>query len=41
MWERRREENRQRVMEERKCFGCKGFGHVVRHCRNMRKEELI
>jgi len=36
---RRREENRQRVMEERKCFGCGGFGHIASHCRNMEKEE--
>ena len=36
---RRREENRQRVMEERKCFGCGGFGHMASHCRNMEKEE--
>ena len=27
------------MMEERKCFGCRGFGHVARHCRNMREEE--
>ena len=38
MWKRRREENRQRVIEERKCFGCKGFGHVAHHCRNMGEE---
>ena len=40
MRERRREENRQRAMEERKCFRCGGFGHVAYHCRNMREEEL-
>ena len=39
MWERRREENRQRVMEERKCFGYGGFGHVACYCRNVREEE--
>jgi len=26
-------------MEERKCFGCGGFGHMASHCRNMEKEE--
>ena len=35
MWERRREENRQRAMEERKCFECGGFGHMASHCRNV------
>ena len=39
MWERKREENRQRAIEERKCFGCRGFGHVARHCKNMGEEE--
>ena len=39
MWERRREENRQRAMEERKCFGCGGFGHVAHYCRNVGEEE--
>ena len=39
MWEKRREENRQRAMEERKCFGCRGFGHVALHCNNMGEEE--
>ena len=39
MWERRREENRQKAMEERKCFGCGGFGHIACHCRNMGEEE--
>jgi len=28
-------------MEERKCFGCGGFGHVARHCRNIGEEEPI
>ncbi len=35
----RREENRRRAMEERKCFGCGGFGHMASHCRNMGKEK--
>ena len=26
-------------MEERKCFGCAGFGHIANHCRNMGVEE--
>ena len=39
--EKKREENRQRAMEERKCFGYGGFGHMASHCRNVRKEELI
>jgi len=37
--EARREENRRRAMEERKCFGCGGFGHMASNCRNMGKEE--
>ena len=28
-------------MEERKCFGCRDFGHVAHHCRNMREEGPI
>ena len=32
--EARREENRRKAMEERKCFGCGGFGHMASHCRN-------
>jgi len=35
----RREENRRRVMKERRCFGCGGFGHMASHCGNMGKEE--
>ena len=27
-------------MEERKCFACRGFGHMAYSCRNMGKEEL-
>jgi len=41
MWEKRREKNRQRAMEERKCFGCGGFGHITHHCRNMEKEGSV
>jgi len=39
MWERRREENRQRAMEERKCFGCGRFSYMASHCRNIGEEE--
>ena len=39
MWERKREKNRQRVMEERKCFGCRGFGHMACYYRNMGEEK--
>jgi len=41
MWEKRREKNRQRAMEERKCFICRGFGHIACHCRNMEEEGSI
>ena len=37
--ERRREENRRRAMEERRCFGCGGFGHMASHCKNRGREE--
>ena len=37
--EARREENRRRAMEERRCFGCGGFGHMASHCRNRGEEE--
>ena len=40
MWERRREKNRQRAMEERKCFACGKFGHMAYNCRNVGEEEL-
>jgi len=39
MRERKREENRQRAMEEKKCFGCGGFGHMAYNCRNVGVEE--
>ena len=41
MWERRREENKQRTMKERKNFVCGGFGHITRHYRNIEKERLV
>ena len=28
-------------MEERKCFGCEGFGHVAKNCKNIGKERLV
>jgi len=37
--DRRREENKQRAMEERKCFGCRGFGHMTSHCSNRGREK--
>ena len=41
MQKRRREENRQRVIEKRKCFGCREFGHIACHYRNMEEEKLV
>ena len=39
MRERKREENRQRAIKERKCFGYGGFGHMASHCRNVGAEK--
>jgi len=39
--DRRRVENRQRAMEERKCFGCRGFSHMASHCRKRGGEEPV
>ena len=39
--ERRKAVNRQRAIEERKYFGCGGFGHIANHCRNVRGEEPV
>jgi len=39
MWEKRREENRQKAIEERKCFACGRFGHMAYNYRNVREEE--
>ena len=41
MWERRREENKQRVMEKRRCFECRSFGHMTSYCRNEGTEEPV
>jgi len=41
MWKRRKEENRQRAVEERKCFVCEEFGHIVHHCRNVKEEGSV
>ena len=38
---KKREKNRQKAMEERKCFVCGGFGHIVYHCRNIKKEGSV
>ena len=35
MRKRRREENRQKAMKKRKCFGCRGFSHMASYCRNI------
>jgi len=35
----RREENRQRAIEEKKCFECRGFGYMASNCRNVGKKE--
>jgi len=29
------------VIEERKCFGCRGFGHMTSNYRNVGKGELV
>ena len=41
MREKKRKENRQRAMEERKCFRCGGFSHMASHCRNGEKEKPV
>ena len=38
MWKRKREENRQRAMEERKCFACGRFRHMAYSCRNVKEK---
>ena len=40
MWERRRKKNRQKAIEERKCFACGRFGYMAYNCRNMGEEKL-
>jgi len=34
-WERRKMVNRKRAIIERRCFVCRGFGHMASNCRNM------
>ena len=29
------------MIEERKCFVCRGFGHIAHHCRNMEEEGSV
>ena len=41
MQERKREENRQRAMEEIKCFVYRGFGHIAHYCRNIGEEGSV
>ena len=38
---KKEEKNRQRAMEERKCFGCGEFEHIAHHCRNLEEEESV
>jgi len=38
-WERRRKVNRERVIIERKCFVCGGFGHITCNCKNMKNRQ--
>ena len=40
IWEIRREENRQRAMEKRKCFVCRNFRYITCYCRNVGEEGL-
>jgi len=41
MWERKREENRQRVIKEKKCFACGGFRNMAYNCRNVEEEGSV
>ena len=41
MRERRKKENIQRAIEERKCFAYERFGHIAYHCRNVEEEGLV
>ena len=41
IYKRRREDIRRRAMEKRKCFGCRKFGYIVCHCRDIEKEGSV
>jgi len=41
MRKRKREKNRQKAIEERKCFVCGGFGYIIQHCKNVKVERLV
>jgi len=32
--------NRERVSQEKKCFGCGGWRHIVRNCRMKEQKEV-
>jgi len=33
--------NRERAVQKRKCFGCRGFGYIVKNCRIKKAKEVV